>query len=141
MIINESVKSSKFKLDTTGMDKYDAILHDKDYSESHDNLTYKIRWMKPCNYVMRCARDIFNVDYNRLYNNRFDNKVYKYKNMMKDGTQFDMPVINYATHNQEGLHRAISAMILDSEELIPVMVVTNKVPIGQFIPDRSQKNA
>ena len=140
MIINESKsKSSKFLLDTTGMDKYDHIMHNKEYHEANDNLTYRIAWMKPCNYVMRCARDIFGVSYNRLYQNRFDNKVYKYKNMMKNGEQFDMPVLNYATHNQEGLHRSIAAMILDPEELIPVMVVYNKMPLDQFIPDTRQK--
>lgn len=135
MILNES-NSSCFNIKTTGMQKYDDLLNNKEYYEDTQNLTYKIKWMHPSSYIKRCARDIFNVDYDRLFNNRNDHKISKYAKMMRNGEKFDMPVINYSTHNQEGLHRAISAMRVSDKDFIPVLVVFNKVPLNKFIPSR-----
>lgn len=139
MIINES-NSQYFRVDTTGMDKYDNILNNHDTSKNTNNLTFKIRWMHPSDYILRCARDIFNTDYDKLFDNRNDHKISKYAKMMKRGVQFNMPVINYAEHQQEGLHRAISALRLNDKDYIPVMVVYKNVPISKFKPKRSEEN-
>lgn len=135
MIINES-KSNYFNIETTGMDKYDNILNNPVDAENKLNRTYKIRWMHPSEYIARCARDIFNCDFDRLFDDRNDKKISKYSKMMKNGDKFDMPIINYAEHQQEGLHRSIAALRLSDEDLIPVMVIYNKVPIGKFKPVR-----
>lgn len=137
MIINER-NSSYFLTDTTGMDKYDNVLHNLEKSKDTLNFAYKIRWMHPSDYILRCARDIFKIDYQRLFDNRNDHKISKYAKMMKSGVQFDMPVINYAEKQQEGLHRAIAALRLSKEDYIPVMVIYNNVPIGKFKPKRSE---
>ena len=128
MIINEN-HSRYFKLDTTGIEKYDHLLNNLEHDQIDKNWTYRIAWMRPNDYITRCARDIFNVDYDKLFDTRHDNKIYKYQLMMQDGTQFDMPVLNYATRNQEGLHRSIASMRNSEEDLIPVMIVYNKKPV------------
>ena len=136
MIINES-NCNYFDTTTTGMDKYDDILNHPDYYKLVKNITFKIRWMHPSEYISRCARDIFNVSYDRLFNNRNDYKIDKYSKEMKSGEKFDMPILNYSEHTQEGLHRAISAMRLNDEDYIPVMVLYNNLPLHRFVPNKN----
>lgn len=135
MILNER-NCNFFKLDTTGMDKYDDIMDNPEINIDKRNLAYVIKWMRPSEYIYRCAKDIFKVDYHRLFDNRNDSKISKYSQMMKDGVKFDMPMLNYAMKSQEGLHRAIAAMNINKDNLIPVMIVYYNVPIGKFIPRR-----
>lgn len=133
MIINES-NSNCFNTKTTGMDKYDHILNNPEYHRDVDNLTYKISWMHPSEYIMRCAKDIFNITYDRLFNNRNDGKIDGYAEKMKSGVKFDMPMLNYAQKSQEGLHRAIAAMRVNDNDYIPVMIVYHSTPMHKFKP-------
>lgn len=134
MILSESKNSKYFDTSTTGMNNYDDMIIREDYYRIVKNLVFVIKWMKPSNYIRRCADDIFNVTYERLLDHRSDSKISKYSEMMKSGIKFDMPIINYSKHSQEGLHRAIAAMSINEDELIPVMVIYDGVPLHKFTP-------
>lgn len=135
MILNE--KNCKFfNINETGMSDYDDILNNPIDNSDNKNLAFIIKWMRPSEYIYRCAKDIFRVNYNRLFNHRNDYKIKKYSDMMKNGIKFDMPMLNYAMKSQEGLHRAIAAMNINKDNLIPVMIVYYNVPIGKFIPTK-----
>lgn len=144
MILNEKKstteqqRSDNFDLSKTGIDKYDDMLMRPRYNREVNNLTFKIEWMNPEEYIIRCAK-LFNVSFERLFNHRFDKKIKKYRKMMEDDDiKFDMPILNYSLGTQEGLHRAIASMLIDPNELIPVMIIDDWVLTSKFNPNKSR---
>lgn len=79
--------------------------------------------MSPETYLHEVAHNIFPEDTieSTLRGTSVKN-INKYMQMMKDGTKFDTPYLNYRTKGQEGRHRAIAAMMLGIKR-IPVIVV------------------
>lgn len=136
--ITEQQRSDNFDLSKTGIDKYDDMLMRPRYNREVNNLTFKIEWMNPEEYIVRCAK-LFNVSFERLFSHRFDKKIKKYRKMMEDdGIKFDMPILNYSLGTQEGLHRAIASMLIDPNELIPVMIIDDWVLTSKFNPNKSR---
>lgn len=68
--------------------------------------------MSPEEYIRRCADEIFKDDVATLesvISSRDQKNIDKYAQMMKEGTEFDTPYLDYDSSNQEGLHRALAA--------------------------------
>lgn len=84
----------------------------------------KVVEMTPEQYIKECAYYIFNNStLERTLNTRAGNKdTEKYAKMMREGTKFDTPYIDYGNAGQEGLHRAVAAYI-NGYEKIPVIVI------------------
>jgi len=79
--------------------------------------------MSPETYLHEVAHNIFPKDTIETTIRGTDIKnINRYMQMMKDGTKFDTPYLNYKTKGQEGRHRAIAAMMLGIKR-IPVIVV------------------
>lgn len=107
-----------FKTDSTGMSFYDSILEGK-----KPGYQGKLVEMSPVEYLKKCAYEIFDkaTIESTIAGTDKDN-VAKYKKMMKSGTKFDLPVLSYKEHAQEGRHRAIAAYELGIDT-IPVLEV------------------
>lgn len=79
--------------------------------------------MSPETYLREVAHNIFaEATIETALRGTSVKNINKYMQMMKDGTKFDTPYLNYKTKGQEGRHRAIAAMMLDIKR-IPVIVV------------------
>ena len=78
--------------------------------------------MSPKEYLERCAFEIF-------YSGTLESTiapvhmedVSKYSEMMKNGTKFDLPWLDYEDGGQEGRHRAVAAYLLGIDK-IPVLI-------------------
>lgn len=112
-----------FTILKTGVSYYDNFLNDKDreYMEKHKGLTGYISEMSPMEYLQRCA-DIFNSTFEKQIIATDENDIRKYSYMMRSGTKFNLPYLNYADNQQEGRHRA-QAAILANIDTIPVLIV------------------
>lgn len=130
MIINE--KHKKFlneskdviRTDKTGMSFYDDFLNKEDhkYKKLCKGLQGEIVMMSPDDYIKGCSK-IFNVPVRNVLNGVINSNVNKYADEMKNGTKFNLPILNYAQNEQEGRHRALAAKKLGVDK-IPVLVVT-----------------
>lgn len=80
--------------------------------------------MTPEQYMHECAHYIFtDSTFEKVLRGRTDDvETSKYAKMMRDGTKFDTPYLNYKDEQQEGLHRAVAAYI-NGIEKIPVVIV------------------
>lgn len=135
--IKSSTTTSVFKTNTTGMSFYDDFLNPKDleYMQKQKNLTGEIVMMSPNEYFQECADRIFTnghtVEDLKHQREASTEKgggrtIDKYKDMMANGTKFDMCMLNYAQHSQEGLHRMYAAgELLGWDTKFPVLVVTH----------------
>lgn len=128
-IIYASIMSGNdvFDMSTTGMSMYDNFLNEKDakYMKYNKKKLGEVVYMSPDEYIKRCAYDIFEKsDLSGTLNAVNNELVDTYANMMKDGTKFPIPVLNYAEHEQEGRHRAMAAKKLGINK-IPVLMITN----------------
>lgn len=82
--------------------------------------------MSPQMYLHEIAHNIFDRGTLETSLRGTDVKnINKYMQMMKDGTKFDTPYLNYRDKEQEGRHRAIAAMMLGVER-IPVIIIRNR---------------
>lgn len=84
----------------------------------------KVVEMTPEQYIHECAHYIFhNSTLEKTLRSRVGNKdTEKYAKMMREGTKFDTPYLDYSGEGQEGLHRAVAAYMNDLEK-IPVIIV------------------
>lgn len=114
-----------FTTKSTGIPFYDNFLDKNDiaYMRKHKHLDGYIASMSPVDYLEGCA-DIFNSTLEvQIYSTQRDN-IEKYAKMMRNGTKFNMPVLNYAQNTQEGRHRAQAAYMNGIKE-IPVLIIVN----------------
>lgn len=113
-------------LNKTRIPDYDKLLNKK-YDElpsKYSNLEAHIELMTPNDYFNRCA-EIQHTTYDKQFNFIVPSKVEKYKEMMENGSKFDMPYLNYSDISQEGRHRVKAAMDLNVSK-IPVLIITEK---------------
>ena len=99
---------------------------DLEYLQKSKNKTGEIVMMSPFEYFHRCSRDIFkNISIYDLENSRRASSYYpKYVEAMKNGETFPMPMLDYTTHGQEGLHRMLAAAdVFGRHTPFPVLVV------------------
>ena len=94
--------------------------------QMNDNVGYDAQLveMSPLEYIKRCAYDIFGEDLGTLESTiatRKQGKIDDYAQQMLEGAEFDTPYIDYKTHGQEGLHRALAAYKAGID-VIPVVV-------------------
>ena len=120
-----------FTIEKTGMSGYDDVLEQIDVDKKGYRYTRNSKYglayiaeMSPLEYMDRCALEIFKRTYHsNLYGTlASDGDVDKYADMMKNGTKFDLPMLNYNTMQQEGRHRALAAY-LNGIEKMPVLVI------------------
>ena len=120
-----------FTIETTGMSGYDDVLEQIDVDKKGYRYTRNSKYglayiaeMSPLEYMDRCALEIFKKTYHsNLYGTLVsDGDVDKYADMMKNGTKFNLPMLNYNTMQQEGRHRALAAY-LNGIEKMPVLVI------------------
>ena len=79
--------------------------------------------MSPSEYLQRCAYQVFeDATIESTLAAIDESNVKKYADMMKNGTKFDMPYLNFMSGQQEGRHRAAAAMQAGIAK-IPVLVV------------------
>ena len=105
-----------FTTKTTGTSAYD------DYINGERN-GGRIAEMSPAEYLKRCAYQVFeDATIESTLAAIDESNVKKYADMMKNGTKFDMPYLNFMSGQQEGRHRAAAAMQAGIDK-IPVLVV------------------
>lgn len=123
-----------FKCDTT-TSYYNDFLNKQDlaYMQEHKNRTGTIQMMSPKEYIDACANHIFGgrVTSKELMEQRYASKteegtslIDSYVDAMQSGAKFPLCYLNYAAHQQEGLHRMMAAGTLYGWDMkFPVLVV------------------
>lgn len=108
---------------------YNNFLNAKDleYMQNHKNRTGEVVMLSPNEYFSECANKVFsNSSVEDLKRQRSYDKDLnaQYAEDMKSGDKFPLCYINYADHNQEGLHRMMVAGDLYGwDTKFPVLVV------------------
>ena len=121
-------------IDTTkvGMSYYDDYLDEKeaDYLLKKTGTVGKIVMMSPQKYYEECATKIFNTSVAKLKQSRYaeEETLNHLKSVLTDyGKKFPLPFLNYADHQQEGLHRmAVIGDMFGWDHEVPVLVVDYK---------------
>lgn len=126
--------NSKYFSDTTDMYYYDSLIGNepldefsdvtlKEYYKFEKDVEAYIIYMTPREYMMRCALlqhyDVENEYELCLVNSKVD----RYSKLMKSGTKFPIPVIDYVDKTQEGRHRAVALEKINENEKMPVVIV------------------
>lgn len=81
--------------------------------------------MSPKEYIQRCAHQIFHTSVEKTILGRATDSINRYAKEMREGTDYYMPSLDFNREAQEGLHRAMAAMI-NGYEKMPVMIVPKK---------------
>lgn len=81
--------------------------------------------MSPKEYIQRCAHQIFHTSVEKTILGRATDSINRYAKEMREGTDYYMPSLDFDRGAQEGLHRAMAAMI-NGYEKMPVMIVPKK---------------
>lgn len=108
-----------FKLDTN--EYHQDYLENHEYAKSKGYKDAYIAEMTPREYMDRCAKEVFKTPIEDSYDGIEDkDAIHEYAEMMKNGTDFDMPYIDVKNSQQEGRHRALAAEELGISK-IPVL--------------------
>lgn len=104
-----------FKTDDTGTSYYNDLI-----KEDKANIVE----MTPEQYIKECAYYVFeDSTWEKVLRGRVgDEDTEKYAKMMREGTKFNTPYLNYQDYGQEGLHRAVAAYI-NGIKKIPVVII------------------
>ena len=107
-----------FKTDDTGTSYYNDLLKQG---------KAKVMEMTPEEYIKECAYHVFeNSTLEKTLRGRVgDEDTEKYAKMMREGTKFYTPYLNYKDYAQEGLHRAVAAY-MNGIKKIPVVIVGSR---------------
>jgi hypothetical protein len=118
-----------FRSDKTGMPYYDQLLKLPDYYRTNKGVTGRIVMMTPMDYMQRVA-NMHRSTPEREEISLSQKHLAEYTKMIKEGTEFEMPVLDYAYGSrgtQEGRHRAIAARDAGITK-IPVLIVEKAIP-------------
>ena len=100
-----------------------SLYNDISYAKSKGYKDVYISEMTPKEYMEACAKYVFEVPLEDVYDGIMEKEnIKKYADMMKSGIKFDMPYIDIKTKQQEGRHRALAAEMLGANT-IPVLVL------------------
>lgn len=121
-------------IDTTkvGMSYYDDYLDEKEaeYLYNKTGTVGKVVMMSPQKYYEECATKIFNTSVDKLKRSRYaeEETLIHLKNVLtRYGKKFPLPFLNYADHQQEGLHRmAVIGDMFGWDHEVPVLIVNYK---------------
>lgn len=107
-----------FKTSDTGTSYYNDLIK---------NGKAQIVEMTPEQYIKECAYHVFeDSTLEKTLRGRVeDEDTEKYAKMMREGTKFYTPYLNYKDYAQEGLHRAVAAYI-NGIKKIPVVIVGSR---------------
>lgn len=92
----------------------------KEYFRNEKGLESRIVLMSPEEYITLSA-EIHDVSIEKEINSATRDIVLTLAHLMKEGREFYLPWISYATNSQEGRHRALAAIQLGIKE-IPVVI-------------------
>lgn len=99
----------------------------KDYYKFEKGKDCKLVYMTGKEYLEKCAKDIFGTDYDSAVTNNAwvsQESVNAYAEAMKRGEVFPLCYLDYASHSQEGRHRALAFIKAFGEnEKMPVMEI------------------
>ena len=115
MVPTDKTDFKGFQLDT-GTSYYEEL---REKGQAH------VVEMTPKEYLQRCAYQVFDTTLERTVRAVDPKAVREYAVKMNNGTDFYMPVLNLADKEQEGRHRAVTA-IVNGIKTIPVLVVPPK---------------
>ena len=147
--IHAAQEVNPFDVTSTDTSYYDRFLHpDKlQYMQEEKNETGEVVYMTPNEYFYECSNSIFkgaeNSSVDQLKRQRTLSReedgsrtVDKYEEDMLKGDKFPLCYLDYATHNQEGLHRMYAAgQAFGWDKKFPVLVVRT------FDEDRAREAA
>lgn len=123
-----NVMTQPFDRTSTGLPSYDDMLRIPEYFEKEKGIIFMIQDMSPQEYIQRAQEGFAkHHDYHGDILDTRNNRLAKeYAQKMLDGETFPMPYLDYTnlSFEQEGLHRAMAAMIAGVPTM-PVMVVDN----------------
>ena len=114
-----------FTLDDTGTWIYNDFLTKEGLKakEEDDGVIAYIAEMTPTEYLRQSAK-LHSTTVSSEATFMDNAKCEKYAKMMKTGTKFHLPVLDYAYNQQEGRHRAKAALMVGIDK-IPVLIVTD----------------
>ena len=80
-----------------------------DYYKFEKGKDAVLTYMTADDYIDRCINNVFKSTYAKTVTNAIDwNKVNEYAELMKQGTKFPTPYLDYVNAGQEGRHRALA---------------------------------
>jgi len=117
----------------TDMAYYNSIIRNPEYFEKEKGISFRIEYMTPDEYLHRCYEIHkeeaskygyrFDYTYDEYIKSLIDEKLArKYANLLREGKELPLPVLDYKDLLQEGRHRAYACKLAGYEKL-PVMIV------------------
>lgn len=119
----------KFNNKQTDLPIYDQMMNKPEYFEKNKGMTFEIKYIPPREYVSYLAK-AFDMDVDVLIQRAKLNteSMELFDKLVAEGKAIYMPVIEYRNgdfYTNEGLHRAVYALIHGVKE-IPVLYVTTE---------------
>lgn len=122
--INESIGEAVFEIDNPDAPLYRTMIDDPEYYEEVKGMQYNIEFMTAREYIENTAR-IHRSNYYEELSVISQEKVQEYADLMKNGTVFPIPWLDFVDNYQEGRHRALAfKKAFGDLEKFPVFVVT-----------------
>ena len=108
-------------LRSTSMPLYDQMMKLPEYFEREKGLRWELVYMRPRDYLTQAAV-IHGVPVTRERAMLEPDMVSQYAEAMRAGSRFPIPVLDWASQNQEGRHRVAAAEAIGDQQ-IPVLIV------------------